>query len=217
MTSERPPVIGVLALQGAFEAHEEVIASLGFSTRLVRRPEDVRGIAGMILPGGESTTMGKLLESSLLLGPVRNMMQQGLPVFGTCAGMILLAERVIDGRDDQVGFGCLDMTVRRNAYGRQVDSFETSIAIGGIDHQVPAIFIRAPMIEELSDTIEVLARVGETPCLVRSGRILAASFHPELSGDPSVHRLFLDIVVEFGQHGGPEGLVLPVASKQEMN
>lgn len=159
---------------------------------------DLEGIDGIVLPGGESTTMSNLLQSSGLFEPLAQRMEAGLPVFGTCAGLILLATEIIDGRDDQRCFGALDVVVRRNAYGRQIDSFETELEVEGSEHPVPAVFIRAPSIESLGSDVRVLSHEGERACLVRQGRVLAASFHPELTRDTVVHRLFMDIVREDG-------------------
>jgi pyridoxal 5'-phosphate synthase pdxT subunit len=193
---DEPIVIGVLALQGAFAAHESVLNRLGVVTKRVRMVDDLRNLDGIVLPGGESTTMSNLLVSSGLFEPLADRLHLGLPVFGTCAGMILLASRIIDGREDQRSFGMIDISVRRNAYGRQIDSFETDLDIVGIGHQVPAVFIRAPAIDSIGPDVRVLSREGEHPCLVREGRALAASFHPELTTDTSVHEMFVTIVRE---------------------
>lgn len=194
MSVDSRPMIGVLALQGAFAAHEDALASLGCSTRRVRTTEDLFGLDGLVLPGGESTTMSKLLLSRGLFDAVSCAIDSGVPVFGTCAGMILLASSISDGRDDQVVFGAIDMSVRRNAYGRQIDSFETNLEVEGVSHPVPALFIRAPGVESTGPTVEVLARVDGRPCLVRQGRVWAASFHPELTSDRAVHSLFVECV-----------------------
>lgn len=200
MNEIEPPVIGVLALQGAFEAHEIALRKLGAVTRRVRSRADLAGLDGIVLPGGESTTMSNLLVATELFAPLRSALDSGLPVLGTCAGMILLADGIEDGRDDQVSFGTMDMCVRRNAYGRQIDSFETEIAIEGKDRKVPAIFIRAPAIESMGEHVSVLARHCGSPCLVRQGNALASSFHPELTNDDVVHRMFLRIVEEHRSH-----------------
>lgn len=183
--------VGVLALQGAFAAHAEVLEALGADVSEVRVPGDLPGLAALVMPGGESTTMSKLLESSGLFTALGKRIPDGFPVFGTCAGMILLASRVLDGRPDQKSFGALDITVRRNAYGRQVDSFEENLAVTGLDTPFPAVFIRAPLITELGDAVKVLASHDGQPVLVRQDAVMAASFHPELTGDGRLHELFL--------------------------
>ncbi|MFM9084302.1 MAG: pyridoxal 5'-phosphate synthase glutaminase subunit PdxT [Actinomycetota bacterium] len=181
--------VGVLALQGAFSAHAETLVELGVSCREVRTPEDLAQVDALVIPGGESSTISQLLESSGLVEPLRARLGGGMPAFGTCAGMILLAARIVDGRDDQISLSVLDIVVRRNAFGRQVDSFEAEIdTVVGPFH---GVFIRAPRIETTGPGVEVLGRLGDEPVLVREGRVLAASFHPELSGDARLHRLFL--------------------------
>ncbi len=193
------PKIGVLALQGDVEEHSRSLLELGAHAVAVRRPEDLAGLDGLVLPGGESTTMSVLLESSGLHQPIAERLDAGMPALGTCAGMILLARRVLGGRPDQRSFGVIDLTVRRNAYGRQVDSFETDLDVAGLaDGPVHAVFIRAPRVEEVGPGVEVLASlVGPadpepgTPVLCRSGPVLTAAFHPELSGDLRIHHLFL--------------------------
>lgn len=185
--------LGILALQGAFAAHQRIIEQLGVTTRQVREPQDLASLDALIFPGGESTTMSKLLVTSGLGEAIGAGIDEGLPVFGTCAGMILLARDIEDGRDDQLSFGALDITVRRNAYGRQVDSFESDLDVQGLAGEFHAIFIRAPRITRTGD-VEVLARHGEEPVLVRGGRVWAASFHPELSGDDRIHRMFVEWV-----------------------
>ena len=184
--------IGVLALQGAARAHAEVLADLGAEPVLVRTPEQLAGVEALVLPGGESTTMSMLLDSSGLFMPVRERLAGGMPAFGTCAGLILLATTVLDGRPDQRSFGVLDVVVRRNAFGRQVDSFEAALDVEGVPGgPVPAVFIRAPYVESVGPSVSVLARVDDHPVLVRQGPVLAAAFHPELSGDLRLHQLFL--------------------------
>jgi len=186
--------IGVLALQGAFAAHAEKFVALGVDVVEVRRPEHLTDLDGLVLPGGESTTMSNLLVSSGLARPLAEAIASGLAMFGTCAGMILLSTDILDGRDDQISFSAIDATVRRNAYGRQVDSFECDLSVTSLDSPFHAIFIRAPAIEELGSGVEVLASWNDAPVLIRSGRIMAASFHPELTADTRIHRLFLDLV-----------------------
>lgn len=194
MSGDAQPLIGVLALQGAFAAHETMFRQLGCRTRQVRTAVDLDGLNGLVLPGGESTTMSNLLVSSDLFCAVSEKISAGLSVLGTCAGMILLASRISDGRADQVCFSAIDMEVRRNAYGRQIDSFETQLEVRGVDHRVPALFIRAPIVENVGPNVEVLAHEDGRPCLVRQDRVWAASFHPELTADSSVHSLFVDCV-----------------------
>ena len=185
--------VGVLALQGAWQRHAEALGALGAPAVEVRPPEDLSGLEGLILPGGESTTMSRLLELSGLFEPVAERLAEGMPAFGTCAGMILLAGEIRDGRPDQRSFGVLDVSVRRNAFGRQVDSFEADVAVDGLGGGgFPAVFIRAPVIDRVGDGVEVLASVGGHPVLCRQGPVLAAAFHPELSDDLRLHQLFLE-------------------------
>ena len=188
--------IGVLALQGAFAAHTVALTRLGVESREVRLPGDLGECDALVMPGGESTTMSKLLETSALFDPIAERIADGMPVFGTCAGMILLAREVTDGRPDQRSFGAIDIAVQRNAYGRQVDSFETEIALRGDAEPFHAVFIRAPRITRLGVGVEVLAEQSGDPVLVRSNAVMAASFHPELADDDRVHQLFLTLVDE---------------------
>jgi 5'-phosphate synthase pdxT subunit len=183
--------VGILALQGAVREHASALSELGAHPVEVRAPSDLSGIDALVLPGGESTTMSLLLESSGLFEPVAAALAEGMPVFGTCAGMILLACDVLDGRPDQRFFGAIDLTVRRNAFGRQVDSFETSLDVDGLAEPFDAVFIRAPFVERAGEAVEVLATVGGHPVLCRSGSVLVAAFHPELSPDLRIHSLFL--------------------------
>ena len=196
------PRVGVLALQGDVREHDRALAAAGAQTVHVRRPGDLDGLDGLVLPGGESTTISRLLEVFELLEPLRAAVAGGLPVYGSCAGMILLAREVLDGRPDQQTIGGLDVVVRRNAFGRQVDSFETDLAFEGVG-DVHAVFIRAPWVESAGEGAQVLARVPEDGSAaagrvvaVRQGPILATSFHPELTGDDRVHGLFVDMVKE---------------------
>jgi 5'-phosphate synthase pdxT subunit len=185
--------IGVLALQGASQRHAEVLAALGAHPVEVRQPGDLAGIEGLVLPGGESTTMSRLLELSGLFDPLAERLAAGMPAFGTCAGLILLSTRILDGREDQRSFGVLDVDVRRNGFGRQVDSFETELDVDGLrGGPVPAVFIRAPVVERVGDGVEVLASIDGHPVLCRQGPVLAAAFHPELSDDLRLHQLFLE-------------------------
>jgi pyridoxal 5'-phosphate synthase pdxT subunit len=189
------PKVGVLALQGAFSEHAAALDALGAHTVLVRSPSDLAGVDAVVLPGGESTTMSMLLESSGLADALAERLRDGLAAFGTCAGLILLAREVADGRPDQRSFGVLDVGVVRNGYGRQRDSFEVALdvpVIGG--EPFSGVFIRAPRITDVGADVTVLASVGGDPVLVRQGPILAAAFHPELAGDLRLHHLFLERV-----------------------
>ena len=189
------PTVGVLALQGAFGLHSVALADLGARAKEVRTPADLARVDALVMPGGESTTMSMLLESSGLFDAIAERMAGGLPVFGTCAGMILLATDVLDGRPDQRSFGAIDLAVRRNAYGRQVDSFETSLQVTDVPGEpFPAVFIRAPLVETAGPGVEVLARHEGRPVLARQGTVTVASFHPELSGDSRLHARFLQEV-----------------------
>ena len=184
--------VGVLALQGAFREHREMLDALGLEAIDVRTPAELGALDALILPGGESTTMSKLLDSSEVRAPLAELLADGLPVLGTCAGMILLARDVVDGRPDQESFGAIDVAVRRNAYGRQRDSFEADLAVDGIaGRPFPGVFIRAPRIESVGERVEVLARHDDVPVLARQDNVVVASFHPELSGDLRLHEWFL--------------------------
>ena len=184
---------GVLALQGAFREHREVLDVLGVEAVEVRAPEHLSGLDALFLPGGESTTMSRLLDTSGIRARLRDRIEDGLAVFATCAGLILLAEKVLDGREDQEPLGVLPVTVRRNAYGRQRESFEAPLAIAGLSGgSFPGVFIRAPAIVEVGPGVDTLAIYGDDAALVRAGPIWAATFHPELSGDLRLHQWFLD-------------------------
>ena len=192
-----PGRVGVLALQGDVREHIRVLAELGAAAVEVRTESDLDGVDAMVLPGGESTTMSVLLGSSGLLEPLQARLRAGLPAFGTCAGMILLASEVVDGRPDQHRFNAIDIGVRRNAFGRQIDSFETDLAVDGFDGSLHAVFIRAPVVERVGPRVEVLARVPGAdgcarPVVCRQGPVLVAAFHPELAGDVRLHQLFLE-------------------------
>jgi 5'-phosphate synthase pdxT subunit len=187
--------IGVLALQGAFARHVERLRAVGATAVEVRTAEQLRGVDALVMPGGESTTMSNLLGSAELFDPIAERIEGGMPVFGTCAGMILLADKILDGRDDQRHFAVLDITVRRNGYGRQVDSFETDLELDDSD-PFHGVFIRAPRVEAIGPDVEVLASFDGDPVLVRHGSLLAASFHPELTDDVRLHRLFLSLCTE---------------------
>ncbi|MGY1593333.1 pyridoxal 5'-phosphate synthase glutaminase subunit PdxT [Geodermatophilus sp. SYSU D00708] len=196
----RAPVIGVLALQGDVREHLAALRAEGAEVVAVRRPEELAGIDGLVVPGGESTTMAKLAVRFGLLEPLRAAVAAGLPVYGSCAGMIVLADRLLGSPPDQVTVGGLDVTVRRNAFGRQVDSFESEVRFEGLGGDpVHAVFIRAPWVEEAGEDVQVLARVvgGHADgriVAVRQGNLVATSFHPELTGDRRVHALFVDLV-----------------------
>lgn len=187
--------IGVLALQGAFIEHEKILRQLGVETTEVRLPEQMEGLDGLIIPGGESTTIGQVAQRWGLLEPIRAFAHSGRPLWGTCAGMILMAKEVVDGASGQPLLGLMDIAVRRNAFGRQVDSFEAELAVpvlGGPPFHT--IFIRAPLIERVGKGAEVLARLkNETIVAVRQGNLLATAFHPELTDDDRFHRYFLDV------------------------
>ena len=184
-------VVGVLALQGAFSRHQDALTELGVATRQVRTPQDLEAVNALVMPGGESTTMSQLLESSEIFEPLAKRVEEGMAVFGTCAGMILLAKKIIDGRDDQTPFGAVDIEVQRNAYGRQVDSFEADIDVDSLESPFHAVFIRAPRIASLGSQVKVLAYCGEDVVLAQQNNILVASFHPELTNDIRLHELFL--------------------------
>jgi 5'-phosphate synthase pdxT subunit len=193
--SAADPVIGVLALQGDVREHLVALAGLGVTARPIRRARELADLDGIVIPGGESTTICRLLDVFELREPLTARLRDGLPAFGSCAGMIVLASQILDGRPDQVPLGAIDIVVRRNAFGRQVDSFESDLAIAGVDGgPVRAVFIRAPWVERAGPDVQVLARVAEHPVAVRQGRVLATSFHPEVAGDDRLHELFLSMV-----------------------
>jgi pyridoxal 5'-phosphate synthase pdxT subunit len=191
------PVVGVLSLQGDVVEHVRALRAAGARPVTVRRDDELDAVDGLIIPGGESTTIWKLAVIFELMEPLRKRITGGLPVFGSCAGMIMLADRLLDGTGGQQTFGGIDMTVRRNAFGRQVDSFEADITLAGLDDgPLRAVFIRAPWVEETGQDVDVLGREPGTGRIVavRQGPALATAFHPELTGDPRVHRLFVDMV-----------------------
>ena len=197
------PTVGVLALQGDVREHLAALERLGVPTTRVRRPEEVDSVDALVVPGGESTTMAKLARTFGVFDPLRKRIEAGLPVLGTCAGMIMLADRVLDGAVGQETLGGIDMTVRRNAFGRQVDSFEGPVELEGLDSPVHGVFIRAPWVESVGDGVEVLARVDHEGApgaaagrivAVRQGPLMATSFHPEVGEDSRVHGLFVDLV-----------------------
>ncbi|HJQ45530.1 MAG TPA: pyridoxal 5'-phosphate synthase glutaminase subunit PdxT [Amycolatopsis sp.] len=202
----RKPLVGVLAVQGDVREHAAALEHVGAEAKPVRRPRELAEVDGLVLPGGESTTMSRLLETFELLEPLRERIAAGLPAYGSCAGMILLARQVLDGRPDQRQLDGLDVVVRRNAFGRQVDSFEGDLDFEGIDGgPLHAVFIRAPWVGKAGDGVEILARTPDTAdaggaaariVAVRQGPVLATAFHPELTGDERVHRLFVGMVRE---------------------
>ncbi|KGM13717.1 pyridoxal 5'-phosphate synthase glutaminase subunit PdxT [Cellulomonas bogoriensis] len=201
------PTIGVLALQGDVREHTAALEAAGARVVPLRRERELRDVDGVVLPGGESTTIEKLLHVFELFEPLRAALGSGLPAFGSCAGMILLADRVLGGVEGQGSLGGLDITVRRNAFGRQVDSFETDLVVEGVpdsvEDPVRAVFIRAPWVEESGAGVQVLASVGEGPAAgrivaVRERDVMATSFHPEVTGDLRLHRMFVQIVADRG-------------------
>jgi 5'-phosphate synthase pdxT subunit len=209
------PVIGVLALQGDVREHLAALAECDAIARPVRRPAELDGVDALVIPGGESTTMSNLAVAFDLFEPIEARIKAGMPVYGSCAGMIMLATDVLDGRPDQRTFAGIDMTVRRNAFGRQVDSFEADVVLDGLgDEPFHAVFIRAPWVENVGREVTVLGRAGDPShedagriVAVAQGNLLATSFHPELTGDLRVHRHFVDMVREslrLGAEGATE-------------
>jgi 5'-phosphate synthase pdxT subunit len=191
------PRVGVLALQGDTREHLAALREAGADSTTVRRLSELDAVDALVIPGGESTTMSHLLAEFELLEPLRGRVGDGMPVYGSCAGMILLASEIVDAGADgrqAVPLRGIDMTVRRNAFGRQVDSFEEDIAFEGLDTPVHAVFIRAPWVERVGDGVQVLAVAAGHPVAVRQGRMLATAFHPEITGDRRVHRLFVDML-----------------------
>jgi 5'-phosphate synthase pdxT subunit len=191
------PLVGVLALQGDVREHLAALETAGAEGVAVRRASELAALDGIVIPGGESTTIGRLLGVFGVLEPLRELVAAGLPTFGSCAGMILLATQILDGRDDQPLLAGLDITVRRNAFWRQVDSFETEVDVQGVPGgPVHAVFIRAPVVERTGENVRVLAEVGGRSVAVRDERRLATAFHPELSGDARMHAMFVKMVQE---------------------
>lgn len=191
--------VGVLALQGDVREHVHALTSVGAQAVPVRRRRELDAVDALVIPGGESTTIDKLLRAFDLFEPIQERLRAGMPAYGSCAGMILLADRVLGGIEGQQTLGGVDVTVRRNAFGRQVESFETDLAITGVEGQVHAVFIRAPWVEEVGPAATVLGRVETGPAAgrivaVRQGPLLVTSFHPEVTGDTRVHQLFVEIV-----------------------
>jgi 5'-phosphate synthase pdxT subunit len=193
----RAPTVGVLALQGDTREHLAALREAGAEPIVVRRASELESVDALVIPGGESTTMSHLLREFGLLEPLRARLADGMPASGSCAGMILLATDILDagtaGRE-AIPLKAIDMTVRRNAFGRQVDSFEDDIAFEGLDGPVHAVFIRAPWVERVGDGVQVLGSAAGHPGAVRQGKLLATAFHPEVTGDRRVHRLFVDMV-----------------------
>jgi 5'-phosphate synthase pdxT subunit len=208
------PTIGVFALQGDVREHVRALAGLGVEAITVRRPAELEACDALVLPGGESTTMYKLARTFELFEPLQKRIRGGMPAFGTCAGMIMLADRIEGGTADQETLGGLDITVRRNAFGRQVDSFEGDLDFAGLDEPVHAVFIRAPWVEQAGPGVEVLARVSGASHVepsaagrivaVRQGPLMATAFHPEVDTDGRIHQLFVDLVRESVQRTAPQ-------------
>jgi len=187
--------VGVLALQGDVREHVQSLLACGVEAVAVRRAQEIEDVDALVLPGGESTTIAQLAEVFGIFDLIKDRIKNGMPVYGSCAGMILLADEILDAKVGQKSFGGLDITVRRNAFGRQVDSFESDIAFNdGSDQMIRAVFIRAPWVEKTSDSVEILASVDTHPVAVRSRTALATSFHPELTGDHRIHRYFIEQV-----------------------
>jgi len=186
--------IGVLALQGDTREHLSALESAGSTPVEVKTPVQLAGVDALVLPGGESTTIGKLLDRFELLGPLRQRANNGMPLFGTCAGLILMANETVGGQGAPHRLGVMDVSVRRNAYGRQVDSFEKELEVKGLEGSFTAVFIRAPVVERVGANVEVLATCDDTPVLVRQGNLVASSFHPEMTGDARLHDMFVSMV-----------------------
>ncbi len=185
--------VGVLALQGAFKSHLKTFEMMGIEALPVRSVQDLDRVHKIVIPGGESTAIQMLLESNSLRGPLSERLNQGMPVFGTCAGMIVLSKVILDGREDQSPLNAIDIVVRRNAFGRQIDSFESSIDVKGLSEPFPAVFIRAPIVEAVGDDVDVYAKVDDQIVLCGNASTLVASFHPELSSDTRIHEMFLSL------------------------
>jgi 5'-phosphate synthase pdxT subunit len=188
--------VGVLGLQGDVREHAAALDSAGATPVMVKTPDALASVDALVIPGGESTTIGKLLDRSELLEPLRVRADNGMPLYGTCAGAILMSRHISGNQDAPFRVPVLDVTTTRNAYGRQVDSFETDLDIEGLEEPFRAVFIRAPVIEEVGESVEVLAAVDGDPVLVRQGALLASTFHPEMTGDNRVHQLFVSMIKE---------------------
>ena len=187
--------MGVLALQGAFESHIRILNSLGIEAIAIRDPESLDSVSGLVIPGGESTAISMLLESNQLRKPLEERLSDGMPVFGTCAGMSMLSTEILDGREDQTPLAAIDITVKRNAFGRQIDSFESQLDIKGFTYPFPSIFIRAPIVESVGESVNVLAKLDDQIVLCGNETTLVASFHPELSNDLRIHELFVSMTI----------------------
>lgn len=188
--------VGVLGLQGDVREHVRALESAGATASVVKRTDQLGEVDALVLPGGESTTIGKLLDRYLLLEPVRQRVGDGMPLYGTCAGAILMATDIVGDQDAPHRLAVMDIAVRRNAYGRQLDSFEADLDVAGLEGTFRAVFIRAPVIETVADDVEVLAEVDGRPVLVRQGRLLASTFHPEMTPDARLHEMFVQLIDE---------------------
>lgn len=194
LVSSSSPTVGVLAVQGDVREHADALRAAGAQPVPVRRPRELAQVSGLVIPGGESTVIDKLIRAFDLFEPLREAIAGGLPTYGSCAGMILLASEILDTREDAVALGAIDMTVRRNAFGRQVDSFEGDLEFEGLGDPVHAVFIRAPWVERVGDDVQVLASAHGHPVAVRQGNAMATAFHPEVTGDRRIHRMFVELV-----------------------
>ncbi|MED5276409.1 MAG: pyridoxal 5'-phosphate synthase glutaminase subunit PdxT [Actinomycetota bacterium] len=186
--------VGVLALQGAFKLHVKALEQFGVEAIEVRNLENFNSVEALIIPGGESTTMSFLLESTGMFEAIKESAAEGMPILGTCAGMILLSSKITDGRSDQNPLGLVNIETRRNGYGRQIDSFESDLSIKGFDRSFRGIFIRAPLVEKVGSEVEVLAEVNNRPVMCKQGSVLVTSFHPELADDTRIHTEFLEML-----------------------
>lgn len=186
--------VGVLALQGAFNLHIQALERLDVEAIEVKSPENLNSVEALIIPGGESTTMSFLIESSGIFDALRKSSDNGMPILGTCAGMILLSSKIIDGRSDQKNLSLIDIETRRNGYGRQIDSFESDLSIEGFDGSFRGVFIRAPLVEKVGSKVEVLSQVNGRPVMCKQGSVLVTSFHPELADDDRIHAEFLEML-----------------------
>ena len=186
--------VGVLALQGAFNLHIQALERLDVEATEVKSPENLNSVEALIIPGGESTTMSFLIESSGIFDALRKSSDNGMPILGTCAGMILLSSKIIDGRSDQKNLSLIDIETRRNGYGRQIDSFESDLSIEGFDGSFRGVFIRAPLVEKVGSKVEVLSQVNGRPVMCKQGSVLVTSFHPELADDDRIHAEFLEML-----------------------
>lgn len=195
-SADEAPLVGLLALQGDYDAHRRILEELGARTRLVRAPRDLSGLDGLLIPGGESTVMSRLCARYALQTPLQREIEGGLPTLGTCAGLIFLARRIEGGSSnfEQTTLGVLNVAVERNAYGAQLESFESDVWVEELGQSVRGVFIRAPRISAVGEGVDTLARYGDAPVLVRQGDIVALSFHPEIAGERRIHALWLDLV-----------------------